>query len=298
MGEHFKMRMTNWIKTAGLAGLIIGSAAFSCAQESAPDAMPPFTIIAPEFQNLQNSFTFGQTVYETKNYIPVTTTVTLDLEQDYRGKLVGKATVSADNILSSFDLNCNGQLRLKNGQVSFNLKGKSARDAATTAQLKMSAVLIAFQPANPDFISTKPLGLDDFKSTSTYAVHVDASGYDKGFHFDTQVSIFDVDFLSMRLAEPNEYQKKEKRGQHYYILSAPWGSSLASGMLAGNSLSDLLFSVKAKKFSFLGFGYDLDKELGSFNSVSGKVGYGKYSLSDFQQWPINILAYWILVPGN
>lgn len=272
------MNFFNRCRLAILAcALSVSAVATAGSQHDPTVEITTTTLVSPYFQDLTVPFTFTKVIHE--NYVPIQTTMTVTLAQDFRGKLVGQARFKTSKTSQQQVFDVRGKLKLKKATkkspeptITFSLNGMSATSA--TVSIKASA------PIPPAVVLVQGDVADaDLATTTTFLTDVKIRGTGRPYTYTQQVSVYGDSWV--RFQPPTEEELlgvKEKSSFSYFILFAPFGEALAQGVTVKSQSEGgdpvVTFTLKAKKFLLVLTGQEVG---GTFEpeSLFAKLAHGK-----------------------
>lgn len=248
-----------------LSTLLLG-AALQAATVGVPDYVtsPPVTAgvftITPHTPDVSNNpIAIGKIIYD--GYDPIFTTLTLQLLQDEKGKLVGNANFVTSrqangrpDVSFPVDIPVVGKIK----GASINLKGKlkitegaEGDRKKRVVSLNISGDMIGFSPA--DLTREDIRTFDDLQSDATYRFQVNIGGL--GFNYNyVQDAVNKGRYLFVyQVLPPDEaLGLKFPKGGDLYKVWLPWGVTLAKGYVAVDELQNTVLTLKGKKFKYTG----------------------------------------------
>jgi hypothetical protein len=232
--------------------------------------IPPFYLVSPAFQDLSVPIKIYKTIYE--DFTPIYTTTTVQLSQDFRGKLAGTASFASSRSEDSHSFDISGKLKIKKNVVTFSAKGTDDGDssisltAAVTGFEYPLAELLADSASADKTIAKQTTNPAELVSRSTILFDIRVKGTTRPYKFAQEAQTTGASYIIIGLPD--------KKDSDYYQLSAPWGTALATGntQVFGPLV---IFTLKASKFAAVLT--DLDATGGFVpESYSLKIGSGKY----------------------
>lgn len=282
------------LSRCAIATILMALLAITGLSQAKPAHLPDIEIrdtylISPYFLDLSNTIEFNKTVYE--DFTPINTTVTVNLAQDFRGKLVGQAVFRTSKTSQVQTFGVRGKLKVKKATrnapeptVTFKLKGLSLTSA--TIALNASApippeIFMTHEAPEPETTGTTTYKSDDFVTTPTFIMDVKIRGTGRGYTYTQQVGVHGHHYIFFRAANDEEILGlKQKSTFDYYMLYAPFGQTIAQGSTYEVPVEGadpvIQFVLKASKFLAILTGENAGGIFES-ESLSAKLGHGKHS---------------------
>lgn len=256
------------------AGLLLCGAAMNVYAADAEPVEPGLLTISSQMQDINTQpIVISHIIY--RGYSPIFTTTTLTLFQDEKGKLQGTAKFESSEpakgkpeVALPYTFNVAGKIKGSN----FTLKAKSkiaggADYHSRNLSFGLSASMVDFVQANPH--------AHDFKSTATYQVNTQVSGFGYDYNFTAlakNVGDYYFMFQPLSAAEALDY-KQPKNGRLYKIWTA-WGPTVVTGTTSSNAPGELTLTLKGKKFLYVGTDFDNWGDYFYPETYYLKTGYG------------------------
>lgn len=237
----------------------------------------PTIFIAAEIQDISSvPIVIGKTIFD--EFTPIATTLTLDLQQDLRGKVVGQGVFETTDPGGGATVAIKGKVKSSKSGPGFKLKGTAQGPANANGKSKkikvsITAVMTAFESVD---LKTLNVPNADPRSTATYYVAVQIKGLGQTYNYGQEIqNVANYHFAHQPAAAEDIIDLKDKPNSDYYLLITPWGAANAEGtfQLFG---ADGLFTLKASKFKFMAVDYGFDGVWFAPEYATLKTGSAKF----------------------
>lgn len=244
----------------------------------------PMIFESPEIQDLTSTnIVLHKTIFD--NFEPIYTTLTLNLYQNHKGKLVGTGNFSTyrdDNgatVIESLTVtSLKGNVR--NGKVkkgvergpTFNL------EASTSISQVIYKMSVSGEMIKPAFEASFDLDDPEEFATAYYNIAVKVTGLSRSYNYTLEnVPVTGNYYFRYSYPSPAEMPRKLKPEKYeYFKVSAPWGEGLVKGTFS-DTAGYAVFTLKGPKFQFTATEDGFDGSTFEPEFYTLKTGTGKSS---------------------